>query len=147
MSIVEVRNLTRTYKQGSLEVQALRGVDLDIEPGEFTVLMGPSGSGKTTLLNQIGALDLPDGGSVKVEGRELTRTLVEAVVSSESPLVGRSVRGVKFRTIYNAAIIAVHRSGTHLRGKIGNIRLQSGDTLLLEADRSFVETYRRSNDF
>ena len=71
MSIVEVRNLTRTYKQGSLEVQALRGVDLDIEPGEFTVLMGPSGSGKTTLLNQIGALDLPDGGSVKVEGREL----------------------------------------------------------------------------
>jgi len=71
MSIVEVRNLTRTYKQGSLEVEALRGVDLDIEPGEFTVLMGPSGSGKTTLLNQIGALDLPDGGSVKVEGREL----------------------------------------------------------------------------
>ncbi len=71
MSIVQVRNLTRTYKQGSLEVQALRGVDLDIEPGEFTVLMGPSGSGKTTLLNQIGALDLPDGGSVKVEGREL----------------------------------------------------------------------------
>jgi len=71
MSIVEVRNLTRTYKQGALEVQALRGVDLDIEPGEFTVLMGPSGSGKTTLLNQIGALDLPDGGSVKVEGHEL----------------------------------------------------------------------------
>jgi len=40
MSIVQVRNLTRTYKQGSLEVQALRGVDLDIEPGEFTALMG-----------------------------------------------------------------------------------------------------------
>jgi putative ABC transport system ATP-binding protein len=71
MSIVQVRNLTRTYKQGSLEVQALRGVDLDIEAGEFTALMGPSGSGKTTLLNQIGALDVPDGGSVKVEGREL----------------------------------------------------------------------------
>ncbi len=71
MSIVQVRNLERTYKQGSLEVKALRGVDLDIEPGEFTVLMGPSGSGKTTLLNQIGALDLPDSGSIKVEGREL----------------------------------------------------------------------------
>ncbi len=70
--IVEVRNLTRTYRQGSLEVPALRGVSLDIEPGEFTVLMGPSGSGKTTLLNQIGALDVPDGGSVKVEGRELS---------------------------------------------------------------------------
>ena len=71
MSIVQVRNLARTYKQGSLEVKALRGVDLDIEPGEFTVLMGPSGSGKTTLLNQIGALDLPDSGSIQVEGREL----------------------------------------------------------------------------
>jgi len=72
MPIVEVRNLSRTYKQGTLDVPALRGVDLDIEPGEFTVLMGPSGSGKTTLLNQIGALDLPDGGSIKIEGRELS---------------------------------------------------------------------------
>jgi putative ABC transport system ATP-binding protein len=72
MPIVQVRNLTRTYKQGSLEVHALRGIDLDIEPGEFTVLMGPSGSGKTTLLNQIGALDIPDGGSVRIEGQELS---------------------------------------------------------------------------
>ncbi len=72
MAIVEVRGLKRTYKQGAVKVPALRGVDLDIEPGEFTVLMGPSGSGKTTLLNQIGALDIPDGGSVKVEGRELS---------------------------------------------------------------------------
>ena len=71
MSIVQVRNLERTYKQGSLEVKALRGGDIDSEPGEFTVLMGPSGSGKTTLLNQIGALDLPDSGSIQVEGREL----------------------------------------------------------------------------
>jgi len=71
MAIVEVRDLRRTYAQGETAVHALRGVDLDIEPGEFTVLMGPSGSGKTTLLNQIGALDLPDSGSVKIEGREL----------------------------------------------------------------------------
>jgi len=71
MAIVEVRELSRTYRQGALEVPALRGVDLDIEPGEFTVLMGPSGSGKTTLLNQIGALDLPDSGSVLIEGTEL----------------------------------------------------------------------------
>ena len=71
MAIVEVRELRRTYAQGETAVHALRGVDLDIEPGEFTVLMGPSGSGKTTLLNQIGALDQPDSGSVKIEGREL----------------------------------------------------------------------------
>ena len=71
MPIVTVRDLKRTYKQGLLEVHALRGVDLDIEPGEFTALMGPSGSGKTTLLNQIGALDKPSSGSVKVDGQEL----------------------------------------------------------------------------
>jgi putative ABC transport system ATP-binding protein len=71
--IVSVRGLTREYKQGSVTVHALRGVDLDIEAGEFTALMGPSGSGKTTLLNQIGALDQPTAGSVVVDGRELAQ--------------------------------------------------------------------------
>lgn len=71
MTIVQVRDLKRTYKQGEIEVHALKGVDIDIEQGEFTALMGPSGSGKTTLLNQIGALDKPTSGSVKVDGQEL----------------------------------------------------------------------------
>ena len=70
-SIVQVRDLARTYQQGQIEVQALRGVSLDIAPGEFTALMGPSGSGKTTLLNQIGALDTPSAGSVLIDGQEL----------------------------------------------------------------------------
>ncbi len=69
--IVQVRNLVRTYQQGQVEVKALRGVDLDIQAGEFTALMGPSGSGKTTLLNQIGALDTPSSGSVRIAGQEL----------------------------------------------------------------------------
>jgi len=71
MAIVEVRGLTREYQQGTITVKALQGVDLDIEPGEFTALMGPSGSGKTTLLNQIGALDEPTGGTVTVDGSRL----------------------------------------------------------------------------
>ena len=71
MSIVSVRNLKRTYVQGEHEIKALDGVDLDIETGEFTVLMGPSGSGKTTLLNMIGGLDKPESGSVRVAGEEL----------------------------------------------------------------------------
>ena len=71
MPIVETQALTRQYKQGQVTVDALRGVDLAIEPGEFTALMGPSGSGKTTLLNIIGGLDSPSGGSVKVDGREM----------------------------------------------------------------------------
>jgi len=71
--IVTVRELERSYEQGPLTVRALRGVDLEIEAGEFTALMGPSGSGKTTLLNQIGALDKPTAGTVSIEGQDLTR--------------------------------------------------------------------------
>lgn len=72
MPTVSVKNLAREYTQGSHVVHALRGVDLDIEPGEFTVLMGPSGSGKTTLLNLIGALDVPTSGSITIDGRSLS---------------------------------------------------------------------------
>ena len=72
MPIVEVRDLSRRYMQGSIAVDALRGVDLDIEAGEFTALMGSSGSGKTTLLNLVGALDAPTSGRVVVDGQEVT---------------------------------------------------------------------------
>jgi putative ABC transport system ATP-binding protein len=71
MPTVSVRGLTREYKQGDHIVHALRGVDLDIESGEFTVLMGPSGSGKTTLLNLIGALDEPTAGTVTIDGADI----------------------------------------------------------------------------
>ncbi len=71
MAIVDVQKVTRNYRQGSIEVQALRGVDLAIEPGEFTALMGPSGSGKTTLLNLVGGLDQPSGGKVVIDGRDI----------------------------------------------------------------------------
>jgi putative ABC transport system ATP-binding protein len=70
-SLIRVRDLTRVYRQGEVEVHALRGADLDILEGEFTALAGPSGSGKTTLLNIIGALDVPTAGRVEVAGRDI----------------------------------------------------------------------------
>jgi putative ABC transport system ATP-binding protein len=80
-AIVEVRNAVKDYPLGKVVVQALKGVDLVIEKGEFTVIAGPSGSGKTTLLNLIGCVDVPTRGEVVVDGqstgsltdRELTR--------------------------------------------------------------------------
>ena len=73
MPIVSVRGLRREYTQGALSVIALDSVDLDIESGDFVVLMGPSGSGKTTLLNLIGGLDAPTSGSVVIDGKDLAK--------------------------------------------------------------------------
>ena len=70
-TVVELRGITKLYTQGSLEVQALRGLDLTVGKGEFTALIGPSGSGKTTTLNLVGGLDSPTSGSVAVEGVDL----------------------------------------------------------------------------
>ena len=64
--------LTRIYEQGDVQVHALRGVDLEIQAGEFTALVGPSGSGKSTLLNVLGCLDKPTEGQVWVNGAETT---------------------------------------------------------------------------
>lgn len=75
------------------------------------------------------------------------RCLIEAVVSSACPLVGQTVREGRFRTVYNAAVIAVARAGERVRGKIGDIVLQAGDTLLLEAHPWFVEQQRNARDF
>lgn len=75
------------------------------------------------------------------------RILIEVVISNSSPVVGKSVKGGRFRTLYNAVIIAVARGGERLHQKIGNVVLQPGDTLLLEAPPSFAQTQRNSRDF
>ncbi|HOP35769.1 MAG TPA: ABC transporter ATP-binding protein [Syntrophales bacterium] len=71
MNMVECRDVKKIYRQGKMEVQALRGVTLSIEKGAFMALAGPSGSGKTTLLNIIGGLDAADSGTVVVDGDTL----------------------------------------------------------------------------
>ena len=70
--IVEARSLRKTYDTGSVRVDALRGVDLVLEPGEMVAIMGPSGCGKTTLLNCLSGLDSIDGGEALIEGTPLS---------------------------------------------------------------------------
>jgi di/tricarboxylate transporter len=75
------------------------------------------------------------------------RQLTEAVLSRTSPLIGRTVRESNFRQRYNAAVVAVHRNGERLTNKVGNIRLEPGDTLLLQTRSEFVNTHRHNRDF
>jgi putative ABC transport system ATP-binding protein len=71
-AVLEAVGVTKVYRTRDVETQALRGVDLVIEEGEFTALCGPSGSGKTTLLNMFGALDEPSAGEVRLDGQSLS---------------------------------------------------------------------------
>jgi putative ABC transport system ATP-binding protein len=73
MEVVKIENVTRMYQIGKIETQALRGVNLSINNGEFTALVGPSGSGKTTLLQMIGCLDQPSSGRVFINNQEVTK--------------------------------------------------------------------------
>ena len=70
MNAVEIKDLYKSYEEG--RIKALNGVNLTISDGEFVSIIGPSGSGKSTLLNMLGALDIPDSGTINVAGQDLT---------------------------------------------------------------------------
>ncbi len=75
------------------------------------------------------------------------RHLTEVVLSNSSPLIGSTVKEAKFRQLYNAAVVAVHRNGVRVTNKVGNIRLEPGDTLLLQTRTEFFTNFRHSRDF
>ncbi len=83
----------------------------------------------------------------KLDSKREDRCLIEAVVSNNCPLVGKSIREAGFRSVYNAVVIAVARDGEQIKMKLGDISLLPGDTLLLEAHPSFTEQQKNSRDF
>lgn len=83
----------------------------------------------------------------KLNGHRHERRLFEAVVSAESPVVGINIRTARFRHRYNAVILSVSRNGQRIKGKVGDIKIQPGDTLLIEAEKGFLFKYRNNRDF
>ncbi|MET0025145.1 MAG: SLC13 family permease [Sedimenticola sp.] len=98
-------------------------------------------------LQRIAGLQPATSQIFKLDSRREERCLTEAVISNTSPLVGKTIREGRFRSIYNAAIIAVARNGETIHAKIGDIKLRAGDTLLMVSHPIFMEQHYNSKDF
>jgi len=89
--IIEIKDVWKTYKMGTNQVHALRGINLDVHEGEFVAIQGPSGSGKSTAMNVVGCLDIPSSGKVLLAGKDISKM-------SESNLA--QIRGKKIGFIF-----------------------------------------------
>jgi len=87
-SIIELKEINRTFMLGDSEVHALRNINLNIKSGEYIAVMGPSGSGKSTLLNLLGLLDRPDTGTYSLEGRDVTTLSSDEQAKVRSERIG-----------------------------------------------------------
>ena len=128
--MIRVRGMHKTYRTGKVETKVLRGVDLDIEDGEFVSIIGPSGSGKTTLLHTIGGLDSDYEGSVEVAGKDLHRMRDLELSDYRNQLVGfvfQSFYLLPHRTcLENVALPAVFaRQGVSTQPRPTSVRAKS----------------------
>lgn len=102
-ALIQARELDKTYHRGSEEIHVLRGLNLDIDAGEFVAFMGPSGSGKTTLLNLLGGLDKPSAGTVSVAGKEITQMSRRELAAWRARHVGFVFQLYNLLPVLNAA--------------------------------------------
>ncbi len=104
-AILEAHDLTKQFPLGDTMVEALRGVTMAVQPGEFVALMGPSGSGKSTLLQLLGGLDRPTTGSVVFEGRDISR-----LSDDEATLLRRERTGFVFQAFNLIPLLSVQEN-------------------------------------
>jgi putative ABC transport system ATP-binding protein len=140
MAVVELKDVKKTYRQGALDVPALRGVTLAIEAGEFTAICGPSGSGKTTLLNLVGALDAPTSGAVMLEGADLAQ-----LSRSKRAAVRRDRIGFVFQAYNLVPVLKAWENAElvlALQGVPPTVRRATVDALLAEVGLGGMEDRR-----
>jgi di/tricarboxylate transporter len=148
---------------GAAGLRHLPGLFL-IEIGRGSEVVGPVGPDETIQVNDRlvftgivgtiidlekipGLVPAADAHYEVLPVKQRGRTLGEAVISPSSPLVGQTVREADFRALYDAAVVAVHRNGSRLTNKVGDIELHAGDTLLLQVGPDFTRAYRNNPDF
>jgi putative ABC transport system ATP-binding protein len=155
--VIELRDAARTYRTGSIAVQALRGVSLRLDDGEMVAIMGPSGSGKSTMMNTLGLLDRPTGGTYLLDGGDVARlrdgelarlrnekigfvfqsfnllARTSAVRNVELPLLYRGARARRF-----AAMTALERVGLGKRAGHVPSQLSGGEQQRVAVARALV---------
>jgi len=125
MSLLELKGVKKIYQQGKIKVPALRGVDLEVEEGEFTTIFGPSGSGKTTLLNMIGCLDTPTEGEIRLNDKKVSDLSRKALAMTRRYNIGfvfQSYNLIPVLTAYENVEFAIrltdHTSESQMKEKV-----------------------------
>jgi putative ABC transport system ATP-binding protein len=93
MSVISIRDITKTYRMSEISVHALRGISLEIRAGEFVAVVGPSGSGKSTLMHILGCLDRPTTGQYLLEGRDVSKLTDDELSRARNRMIGFVFQG------------------------------------------------------
>ncbi|MFN2167601.1 MAG: ABC transporter ATP-binding protein [Anaerolineae bacterium] len=86
--VIEIQDVAKVYRMGEVDIHALRGVSLQVHPGELMAIMGPSGSGKSTLMNILGALDVPSSGTYRLDGQDVSRMSDDRLATIRNQKIG-----------------------------------------------------------
>jgi putative ABC transport system ATP-binding protein len=127
--VMSVRDLTKTYQVGDIEVRALRGASLDVRKGEFVAITGPSGSGKSTFMHIVGCLDRPTGGQYFLDGKDVSKLSKDELAVVRNKKIGFVFQGfnllsrttaldnVELPLLYNSGTAKMKTSERHRRAK------------------------------
>ncbi len=126
MALIEARALTKVYRLGRVDVAALRGVDVDVERGDYVAIMGPSGSGKSTLMHILGCLDTPTAGAYRLDGEEIGGLRGRALARVRNRKVGfvfQTFNLMPRMTVEeNVALPLQYRGGLRRRARLARAR-------------------------